>query len=824
MATHCFSAFPLLGVWRRSALRRSKVFAVPFVFAALLCGNDSSAQTSQQTVYVSSPTSTTTSVVAGLAKNGQTGVLSSVLGSPFPERLEGGQVAIDGQGKFLFVLNPSSNNISMFQIDQTTGALTEVPNSPFSEGPSSNPNVAPQYPTCLAGEKSGQYLYVGYRFGSVSPNGAVNLFQIDSVNRRLIPSPASPSIDVASEPIGMFADPKGLHLYVGLGPNLISGTQDNITNVYSIDPTTGNLNSVGSAGGGSETGRSIAIDPQGRFFFNGWGFTEGFIDSGVISPVDGTSNGTLSISLGVDNFPSAMLVDGSGKFLYVTQQGAVFAYSVDQGTGALTLLPGGPVTLNFSTGAAVADPMGPYIYAVSNNGVEGFQVDPVTGSLTKIVPASSGQGGLTITISGQPVQAVSGPVAVLFPSSFDFRGATVGQPDVTGIVHLVNTGDQPLSVNKIAMTGANAGDFTATPAASCQPPTVLLPNANCPISLVFTPAAIGLRQAMLTASDNAPGEPQSIPIRGTGVPATSGVTLVPGNISFPAITQGTTGMPQNVSLTDSGSTKLSIFSVVLDGANRKDFSMSSGCSGALAVNASCAITVTFAPLAAGERTATVTITDDAPGSPHVIALSGNAAPAFTITPSAPGSASVTVSAGQMAQFNLQLTPADGFNGSVSFACTGAPTAATCTAPSVVQVDSGNPMPFSVTVKTSGVGAMIPVLHVPRLPPFGSRRLLPLLVMWLVILFVSVWRPLRELLSPGRRLAVSGTMMALLVLFCSMGCGGGSSAPMAQTQIPPPQGIVTPTGTSTLTLTMTVSTAGGKQLVSPPPVQLTLTVK
>ncbi|MFI5059550.1 MAG: choice-of-anchor D domain-containing protein [Candidatus Acidiferrales bacterium] len=820
MATRFLSVFSSLGVWRSSALRRSKASAVLLLPVALLCGNDSSAQTSQQTVYVSSPTSTTNSVVAGLAKNAQTGALSSIQGSPFLERLEGGQLAIDGQGRFLFVLNPSSNNISMFQIDQTTGALTEVHNSPFAEGPSSNPNVAPSYPTCVAGEKSGQYLYVGYRFGSVSPNGAVNLFQIDSANLRLIPNPASPSIDVASNPIGMFADPKGLHLYVGLGPNFTSGTQDNTTNVYSIDSVTGNLNSVGSAGGGTETGRSIAIDPQGRFFFNGWGSVQGFINSGLISPVDGTSNGTLSISLGMGNFPSAMLVDGSGKFLYVEQQGGVFVYSIDQTTGALTLLPGGPVALSFSRGMAVADPMGPYIYEVTGNALEGFQVDPVTGGLTSIATASSG--GQAVTISGQPVQAVSGPVALLFPSSFDFGGATVGQPGVARIVHLVNSGNQPLSVNKIAMTGTDSGDFTATPAASCQPPTVLLPNANCPISLIFTPAAAGLRQALLTATDNAPGNPQSIPISGTGVPAASAVTLVPGTVSFPAITQGTTGMPENVSLTNSGSAKLNIFSTILDGANPKDFSMVNGCSGSLAVNASCLITVTFAPLAAGGRAATVTITDDAPGSPQVLALSGNAARAFTVTPSASGSTSATVAAGQTAQFNLQLSPGTGFSGDVSLVCAGAPMAATCTAPSVLHVINGSPMPFSVAVMTSGSGAVTPVSPWPRIETFANWRSLPLFVMWLLLLVACARRTLRENFGPARRRALGGllTTVVLLAAYGSAGCGGGSSVSSALVQTP----TVTPTGTSTLTLAMTVSTAGGKQLTPPPPIQLTLTVK
>jgi hypothetical protein len=457
--------------------------------------------------------------------------------------------------------------------------------------------------------------------------------------------------------------------------------------------------------------------------------------------------------------------------------------------------------------------------------VEGFQVDPATGSLTKIATApSGGQGVLGVTISGQPVQAASGPVAVLFPSSFDFGGATVGQPDVARIVHLVNTGAQPLSVNKIAMTGTNPGDFTATPGASCQPQ--LPPNANCAISLVFTSAAAGLRQALLTATDNAPGSPQSIPISGTGVPATSALTFIPGSLSFPATTQGTAGAPLNITVTNSGTANLNIFSVVLGGANPNDFALANNCIGPHAVNASCTITVTFAPLAAGGRTATVVLTDDAPGTTQTLALSGNAIPAFTVGAGASGSTSATVTAGQTAQFNLQLTPGAGFSGDVSLVCAGAPKAATCTAPSVLHVINGSPMPFSVAVKTTGSGTMIPVSHWPSVPPFAGWRLLPFFVMCLLLLLARARRTLRENFGPAWRWALGGLLTAIAVLaaYGSAGCGGGSSASSALVQSTTPAPTVTPAGTSTLTLTMTVSAAGGKQLAPPPPVTLTLTVK
>src|SRR5215469_15426576 len=118
------------------------LFSLVLFLAAL---SSAFAQTSQQYVYLSAPGSPSSSL-AGLSKTSQTGSLSLVPNSPFNERLEGGLLAIDGQGKFLFVLNPLSNDISMFQINQTSGALSEVSGSPFAVPPTINPNMAPSQP------------------------------------------------------------------------------------------------------------------------------------------------------------------------------------------------------------------------------------------------------------------------------------------------------------------------------------------------------------------------------------------------------------------------------------------------------------------------------------------------------------------------------------------------------------------------------------------------------------------------------------------------------------------------------------------------------
>jgi 6-phosphogluconolactonase (cycloisomerase 2 family) len=215
-------------------------------------------------VYGSGSVTTNTSAVLGYSKDNTTGALTVLPGPPFADRLEGGLVAIDGLGKFLFVLNPASNNISMYQIDGSNDALTEVPNSPFAVGPTVNPNLAPSAPVSLAREKSGNFVYVGYSGGDTSTTSAITPFSIDAANLRLVLTPQL-SLDIASgAPIQMVTDPKGLRLFVGIGLAPYQSTPGAGTMVYSIDPVNGVLTLTGNAGGGSERGRAIAMDVQGR--------------------------------------------------------------------------------------------------------------------------------------------------------------------------------------------------------------------------------------------------------------------------------------------------------------------------------------------------------------------------------------------------------------------------------------------------------------------------------------------------------------------------------------------------------------------------------
>jgi hypothetical protein len=249
------------------------------------------------------------------------------------------------------------------------------------------------------------------------------------------------------------------------------------------------------------------------------------------------------------------------------------------------------------------------------------------------------------------------------------------------------------------------------------------------ITATFSPLGAGQRTANIAISDDAPDSPQSIQLTGTGAAAPPGTPLIrlaPSRVSFGAVRQGASVAAQIVTLTNSGTGPLHITSPALGGTNSSDFNLTDNCTAAAyAAGTSCSIGISLSSIATGTRTALITIAHDAPNSPQTIALSASVNPAFAISPAAAGSTSVTVTAGQTASFNLKLMPGPGFSGASPFACAGAPTAATCTAPSV-QFSGGVPIAYVVSVATTANTMAPPLPSAPRLPPFAWLYLQSLL--------------------------------------------------------------------------------------------------
>jgi hypothetical protein len=112
------------------------------------------------------------------------------------------------------------------------------------------------------------------------------------------------------------------------------------------------------------------------------------------------------------------------------------------------------------------------------------------------------------------------------------------------------------------------------------------------------------------------------------------VNLSPSALAFSSPSVGTTSSAQSVTLENTGSAALSISSVTLNGANAGDFAQTNNCGASVASGANCAINVTFTPMATGSRSASLTIADNASGSPQSVSLSGSvtAMPVASLSP------------------------------------------------------------------------------------------------------------------------------------------------------------------------------------------------
>jgi hypothetical protein len=110
---------------------------------------------------------------------------------------------------------------------------------------------------------------------------------------------------------------------------------------------------------------------------------------------------------------------------------------------------------------------------------------------------------------------------------------------------------------------------------------------------------------------------------------------------FPNTVLNETGNAKPVTLTNTGTATLNISSIATSG----DFALGAStkpCGSTLTAGANCIIKVTFTPTQLGSRTGSLTITDNATGSPQTVPLSGTGTAQATLTPTTKSFGGVTV--------------------------------------------------------------------------------------------------------------------------------------------------------------------------------------
>ncbi len=268
-----------------------------------------------------------------------------------------------------------------------------------------------------------------------------------------------------------------------------------------------------------------------------------------------------------------------------------------------------------------------------------------------------------------------------------------------------------------------------------------------------------------------------------------GASFSPTSVNFPSQTVETVSNPTPVMLTNTGAVALTVKSVSFGGVDAGEFKQTNNCTTVEPLE-SCTIKVSFAPTATGGSSANLIVGDNAGAGSQQVVVSGTgtAAPGFAIAPASGSSDSGTIAAGQTASFNLAITPAGSFSGTVSLTCAITPAvmpAPVCSVPASVNVTQGTAAAVTAKISTTAAGTAGSISQAKL--PSGMMPIAATFFLLSACLLVVGYR---------RRMPALAVPITAVLLFGVVACGGSSS-----------HGTSTP-GTPAGTYTATVTAKSG----------------
>lgn len=240
-----------------------------------------------------------------------------------------------------------------------------------------------------------------------------------------------------------------------------------------------------------------------------------------------------------------------------------------------------------------------------------------------------------------------------------FGSASLGTAVSGQSIAVLNGGEQNLNISNIQVLGPNAGDFSTVGQSACIgasiPPG---PTVNCSMDVTFTPSVGGAEEAFLAITDNAPGSPQLLELKGTG--NAPHAQILPASLSFGDQPVNTVSAGQTVTITNTGNENLTLSGDVIAPAGAPFQTQAGSCPSSqtnwtLSPGTSCTLQIAFAPTATGAAQGQLQILDDSDlnsNSQQIVALSGNGvsnAPLVQINPQTLTFGSTLVGASSAAQ-------------------------------------------------------------------------------------------------------------------------------------------------------------------------------
>lgn len=303
-------------------------------------------------------------------------------------------------GKFVYVGN-SEGGIAGFALNDATGALTELNNSPFAVVDDA---------LHVTSDPAGKFLFVVNGDGAADVLNTLTVYSIHATTGDLTKVAAYPT---GTNPWTAAVDPSGQYVYVRCDGSL---------SAYKLNSTTGALTPLVPASIPTSTGMgAVVIHPSGQYLFT-VGRTSSQLQVFNLNVTTGalTPNGA-PYSMPAGTGPRGLALDNTGEFLFTKSEGLpgaptaacfVYGYRLNVSTGALTALAAVDTGLESSDSyhGIFANPIRPVLYVPMYNSTldyTAFALNPVSGALTPIVGTTydlfgaTGSDGFTVSRNGK---------------------------------------------------------------------------------------------------------------------------------------------------------------------------------------------------------------------------------------------------------------------------------------------------------------------------------------------------------------------------------------------------------------------------------------
>jgi YVTN family beta-propeller protein len=276
--------------------------------------------------------------------------------------------------------------------------------------------------------------------------------------------------------------------------------------MYTINATAGTLASIGPPVPTNDEGaRSVTVDPFGKFaYVANWGEGD---TAGSISMYTINTTGALTFTGTINGVcpglcaPWSVVVDSSGKFAYVANEGSsaptsVSMFTINTTTGALTSI--GMIPAGGRSVSVAVDPMGKFVYVATESdppgsagGASMYTMDTGTGALTSmgVIAAGTNPVSVAVDLAGKfayvansgsndvsmyTIKATTGALTSTGTIAAGTKPSSVAVDSSGKFAYVTNSGSNDVSMYKIIDTTTGALMSMGTVAAGLSPSSIAI--------------------------------------------------------------------------------------------------------------------------------------------------------------------------------------------------------------------------------------------------------------------------------------------------------------------------------------------------------------